>query len=507
MNELMISAVEGALRRAALLRPDATVLLALSGGPDSVALLRALCALRQRGGPAVRAAHVEHGLRGESSLADARFCETLCETLRVPFICLPARLSGGMDAPGAETRAREARYALLLAQARACCADALLTAHHLDDQAETVLSHLIRGSGAQGLSGMAEQTRRNGVLILRPLLALPRETLLRALDGAPYRTDESNRSSCCQRNRLRQEVLPLLTRENPRAAEHMAQSAALLALDEACLHAQAEALLRQTLFDRPSFYCLSREPLKAAPTAVAARALRLFYERGAACAAQADGDAAAGERSLSAADTLGLVALLKAPEGAGLNLPHALRALVTARFVHLTRMADGSPPARVRPAPPVAAPSPAAILTQAELAGPQTVVFSGLTFRFSPDDPARPAPDGLRSVTVPAACLTGAQLRLPRPGDVFHPFGAPGGKPLRRYLTDRKLDPPFRPWLPLLCAGGEALWIAGVGASETTRRAPGPAVRIDVDGVLPWAGETPADLGPESNQTQRSVSP
>ena len=128
MNELMISAVEGALRRAALLRPDATVLLALSGGPDSVALLYALCAVRKRGGPGVRAAHVEHGLRGESSLGDARFCEALCEALGVPFICLHASLTGGMDAPGAETRARDARYALLLAQVRACNADALLTA-------------------------------------------------------------------------------------------------------------------------------------------------------------------------------------------------------------------------------------------------------------------------------------------------------------------------------------------------------------------------------------------
>ncbi|HPS80974.1 MAG TPA: tRNA lysidine(34) synthetase TilS, partial [Candidatus Limiplasma sp.] len=265
MNEQILTTVEAALQRARVLRPGATLLVALSGGADSVALLRAVCALGAKHGFVTRAAHVEHGLRGAASREDALFCERLCAGLSVPFTLDHARLQGGMCAPGAENRAREARYALLIARAKACRADGLLLAHHLDDQAETVLARLIRGSGARGLSGMRECTVWQGVTLLRPLLSLSRESLLASLEGQPYRTDETNRMPCCQRNRLRAGVLPLLAEENPQAASHIAQSAALLAMDDACLQAQTDALFHAALTDRPPILCVRREPLAQAP--------------------------------------------------------------------------------------------------------------------------------------------------------------------------------------------------------------------------------------------------
>ena len=185
MNEQILITVEAALRRAGVLRPEATLLIALSGGADSVALLRTVSALGKRYGFSTRAAHVEHGLRGEASAEDARFCERLCAEMGVPFTLDRANLSGGMAAPGAEARAREVRYRLLLGRARECGADALLLAHHLDDQAETVLSHLVRGSGTRGLGGMREASRVNGVLLVRPLLKLSKADLLASLNGAP----------------------------------------------------------------------------------------------------------------------------------------------------------------------------------------------------------------------------------------------------------------------------------------------------------------------------------
>ena len=154
MNKLLISAAEEVLLRAGVLHSKATVLVALSGGADSVALLLTVKALHRQYGLQVRAAHVEHGLRGVESLADAEFCRALCTRLHVPFTCDHAQLKGDPDSPGMEAAAREARYTLLLARASACGADALLLAHHQDDQAETVLQHLLRGSGARGLRGM-----------------------------------------------------------------------------------------------------------------------------------------------------------------------------------------------------------------------------------------------------------------------------------------------------------------------------------------------------------------
>ncbi len=476
MNEQLLSTAGAVLARAGLLRPDAVLLVALSGGPDSVALLRTMCALRDVRGFAVRAAHVEHGLRGEASREDARFCERLCASLSVPFTCDHAALDGGMTASGAEERAREARYALLIRRAKACGADALLTAHHLDDQAETVLGRLVRGGGARGLSGMREASAMDGVTVLRPFLNVSHQDILRALGDTPYREDESNALPCCQRNRLRTEVLPLLRRENPRAAEHIAQSARLLAMDEDCLAAQADALLKKALLAGPPFFCLRKQPLLSAPDAVAVRALRRFARLGMERLSARTGRPAPAEEAVSAADSLALLSLAKGPAGACLNLPFALKAQASECCVHLLRMADDAP---LAPAPP---PAPVAGLD-----GRRSLRFGGFSFRFSACEPgASPPPDGLRSVAVPASLLPRLTLRTALPGDRIHPFGAGGGKELRRYLTDRKVDAPFRPYLPLVCLSGEVLWAVGVGAAEGTRLDDRPAVRITVSGALPW---------------------
>ena len=534
MNEQILTTVAAVLRRANVLRPGAILLVALSGGADSVALLRAVCTLGARHGFFTRAAHVEHGLRGNASQEDALFCERLCDAMGVPFTLDHAQLGGGMCAPGAETRAREARYALLVARAKACHADALLLAHHLDDQAETVLARLIRGSGARGLSGMREQTVLQGVTLLRPLLSLSKETLLASLDGQPYRTDETNRMPCCQRNRLRANVLPLLATENPQAASHIAQSATLLAMDGACLQAQADVLLQTALIDCPPYLCARRDTLAAAPEAIAVRALRRLVERGFAALSQAERAMAANvalpentvaaspvasstenfainpaanpaanpainpvvydasrdfapeEHAVSASDSLQLLGLLRAPEGATLNLPRGISALAGARFVHLIRMADGSPLSPV-PVPP---------LVTLACRG-QSATFGAFTFRFRAFCPATdPAPDGIHAVVLPDDVLARAVFRVPCAGDHIVPFGARGGKVFRRYLTDRKIDPPFRPGLPLLCEGTEVLWVVGIGAAEGTRITQAPSTLVTVEGEPFWVMNTARSSAP-----------
>lgn len=470
MDERLISAAEEALRRADLLHKKATVLVALSGGGDSVALLFAVLELKKTRGVAVRAAHVEHGLRGEDGLRDAAFCEALCERLCVPFTCDHAALSGGMDGPGAEAAAREARYALLLDRARECKAGALLLAHHQDDQAETVLQHLLRGSGARGLRGMEETAVRGGVTMIRPFLSLPKQVLLNALDGEAYRTDESNLSPVCQRNRLRLEIMPKLADENPAAIAHIAQSAALLKLDEDCLQAQADALLKHTLIDKPPYFCLHKEALLDAHAAVALRTLRRFAELG-----MERHGAPIDERSLSAEDSLELLHLLSAPDNTVLNLPGALHALLTGRFIHLTRM-EGDAPLKDLPLP-----APVPLNTEAN-----PIVFGDIVLLAMPHDPGGITPDGQTTVVLAERVLRTAVLRTPEKGDVIRPFGAAGGKPLRRYLTDKKLDPPFRRHLPVVAVGKEVLWAVGVGAAEATRVANEPSILLTLQGTLPW---------------------
>lgn len=193
-----------------MLPQDGLILVALSGGPDSVALLHFL---RSRGF-AVAAAHFDHHLRPTSG-RDAQFARDLCRTLDVPFYLGGAAVG---DLPGnTEANARRARYAFLEATAEAADAARIATAHNANDNLETVLMHLTRGCGLQGLCGI--QPRRGK--LVRPMLHTTRqaiETYL-AQEGLGYVTDETNDDDRYARNRLRHQVIPVLESLNPRVAE------------------------------------------------------------------------------------------------------------------------------------------------------------------------------------------------------------------------------------------------------------------------------------------------
>jgi tRNA(Ile)-lysidine synthase len=375
-----------------------------------------------------------------------------------------------MSTPGAEAAARKARYALLIARAKACGAEALLLAHHQDDQAETVLQHLLRGSGARGLSGMEEISSRAGMLLCRPFLSLSKQTLTDALGDTPYQTDESNLLPLCQRNRMRLSIMPKLTAENPAAMAHIAQSASLLRMDEICLQSQADQLLQEALISTPPYFCLRKDALRQTADAVALRVLRKFAELGLrTCGDSPD------ELSLSAEDSLAMLALLSAPENTTINLPCALHATVTERFIHLTHMADD------------------ALLCDVPLLTPmsldtdmQSLIFGSISLHMMPHAPGGICPDGKRTVVLTRDLIKTAVLRQPRPGDIIRPFGADGSKPLRRYLIDRKLDQPFRKHLPVIAIGKQVLWAVGVGAAENTRVVKEPSILFTLQGELPW---------------------
>ena len=200
---------------------DVTVLLAVSGGADSVALLRAVVATRRRGEGQVWVAHFNHQLRGEESAADESFVVALCGQLEVP--CRVGRAKPGQLASdskeGLENAARSARYDFLLATAGQLGARYVVTAHTADDQAETILHRIVRGTGIGGLAGIARARPLSPVTtLLRPLLGIRRAELLAYLAelGQPYRLDASNQDPRFTRNRIRHHLLPELARQvNP----------------------------------------------------------------------------------------------------------------------------------------------------------------------------------------------------------------------------------------------------------------------------------------------------
>jgi tRNA(Ile)-lysidine synthase len=236
---------------AKLLKPGMRLAVGVSGGADSVALLRALAERRTELGLVLHSAHLHHGLRGAEADADLAFARSLAEELGLPFH--ESQIDTNAEAENAgetiEEAARRLRYAWFRQLMSAGEIDAVATAHTLDDQAETVLAKFLRGAWTEGFSAIHPVVQFPEGRILRPMLATSRaqvEAYLNAL-GQRWREDSSNRHLTYTRNRIRHELLPLLEGWNPRLREHLAQMAELARDEEAWWQAELARLAPQLL--------------------------------------------------------------------------------------------------------------------------------------------------------------------------------------------------------------------------------------------------------------------
>lgn len=200
------------------------VVVGLSGGVDSTALLLVLHYLSTRTGCRVVAAHLNHNLRDEAE-ADARWCRELCETMGIEFVeeSQDIRKAAQEDGVGLEEAGRDARYKFFARVRTERQADFIALGHHLDDLSEDVLMRFIRGTGWPGLSGMTGFDPERS--LIRPFLMLPKSTLKAFLAhlGVAWREDASNEDSSWTRNRIRNEILPLILRENPNFGDSVAR--------------------------------------------------------------------------------------------------------------------------------------------------------------------------------------------------------------------------------------------------------------------------------------------
>jgi tRNA(Ile)-lysidine synthase len=267
------------IQRHSLLKAGDRVGVAVSGGADSVALLRLLLELRDEMGIVLSVAHFHHGIRGAEADADAEFVARLAKRHNLELH------SGSGDAPGhagarqasLETAARELRYQFFTRLLQAGAADKIATGHTLDDQAETVLMKSLRGAGTRGLAGIYPAL---GAGIVRPLLGVRRsevEEYLRGL-GQEWREDSTNRDRRHLRNRVRHELVPLLERDfNPEVTRVLAESAEVARAEEEFWQREMERLL-------PEVCCgegrsLKLNALLAQPLAVQRRLVRAALER------------------------------------------------------------------------------------------------------------------------------------------------------------------------------------------------------------------------------------
>lgn len=273
----MLQAVRDLTREYDMLPAGGRVLCALSGGADSMCLAHLLLSLSDEGGFTVAAAHYNHRLRGTESDRDEAFVRAWCAEHGVPLLVGSGDVGGEAKrlGRGVEETARRLRYAFLRAAAEELGCVRIATAHNADDNAETLLLHLIRGSGLQGLTGIAP---RRGEVV-RPLLTVTRAQIeaYAAEHSLPYVEDSTNADTAYTRNKLRHTVMPLLRELNPRLTESLSDTARYLRVDNDFLNAQAAAICRNARWAEDNIV-IEAHFIASAPNAVAPRAARRLLE-------------------------------------------------------------------------------------------------------------------------------------------------------------------------------------------------------------------------------------
>lgn len=423
----------------------AEIVAGVSGGADSVALLHILNSWREREEWALTAVHVHHGLRGAAADEDQAFVERLCADWGVP--CRVYRFDVAAEAEkrglGEEETGRLLRYAAFREAAGE--RGRIAVAHHQNDQAETLLMRLCRGTGLKGLAGM-RPVRGN---ICRPLLSCSRAEIERycLAEGLAFREDESNREVKYTRNKLRHHVLPVLEEINPHAAAHIARTAALLADDGEYLEECAAALF--AALERPApegAVSLDREGLQRAHPAMRRRVLRLALGR----FASAD---------VSLVQIEALEELLRKPTGKSRCFLRGIRAENRYGTLRIAQGAAGAAEAFCYALPPegeVSIPEIGAVVSlslQNEKNG--EICGGGCTNVFDYDKIMQRISG--REETGGLTC------RTRRPGDAICLKN--GRKKMKDLWIDEKIPREQREAWPLVAAGEEILWAPGLRAS------------------------------------------
>jgi tRNA(Ile)-lysidine synthase len=483
------ASVRHTIRRHALLAGGDRVAVALSGGPDSVALVHLLRELEAAGDLAVAGlAHFNHQLRGPAADADERFCRDLAARLGLPIEVGRAdvRAAARLQKRSIEDTARHLRYEFLRAAAVRLGAAAMAVGHSLDDQAETFLLRLIRGSGTRGLGSIWP---RAGVII-RPLIDVPRSALRQyaAEHGLAFQDDATNADLSVPRNRVRHELLPYLAREfSPNIVEVLARDASLARDDDERLEREAielaaSVVLSDTDTDKGVMHgrgaasgrvVIDATALASMPAALASRIARLALER----------QAAGGFVGFDAVQRLLGLARDGEP-GMALSLPGQqvrLRVQPASAGAGPRRVVElGAEPARPSRRPGNGDRNVGNHL-RFSLSIPGEVVLPDAGLSIS----AAWAERGMAVEPVAGAAVlvsgVGAPLevRFRRAGDRFHPPGMGGrAKKLQDYLVDRKVDRGQRDLLPLVVDRDDRIvWIVGHAVAEGCLAAgPSPGV-------------------------------
>jgi tRNA(Ile)-lysidine synthase len=427
----VLDRVAATISRYNMLAPGGRVIAAVSGGPDSVCLLHVLRKLKIR---VTGVAHVNHKLRGEASEEDERFVAAMARELGLEFYGAIGNLPGG----NLEQAARRARREFFHDLIRRGLADRIALGHTRDDQAETVLFRMLRGSGLAGLAGILPVT---GEGLIRPLLGVTRAEVETFLDerGIRWREDASNREPRFARNRIRHELLPRLKQDwNPRLAESLAHLADLAYEEERWWAAEVARLAERMLVVSPGAVEVSARELGQLPRPVARRLIRLAIR-------QAKGNV----RGVQFDHIESVLELLEA--GGRTEFPgiHAIRSFDWLRL---------EVPGRSEP-----------------YANPRGGEVTVPGRHLAPDGNSLICLDVIGRKQRATACATLKSdlyfrkfperlvLRGWRPGDRYCPVGHAGDWKLKELFQRQRVPSWRRPFWPILCWGDKILWTRDFG--------------------------------------------
>ncbi|MCZ6670563.1 MAG: tRNA lysidine(34) synthetase TilS [Acidobacteria bacterium] len=440
----------GTLKRYRMVARGDRVVVAVSGGPDSVALFNLFLEARASLDLRLAVAHLNHGIRGREADRDETFVRAMAADHELPFYSerlVPGSLEGGGSL---EERARNERYRFLRSVRDRFGAARIAVGHHRDDQAETFLMRLLRGSGRLGLGSIPPV---RGEYLIRPLIEMTREEILEylRLGRHPYREDSSNQDRRFLRNRIRKDLLPLLASQyNPSISAVLSGTADRLREEECFLDTETRKAFLKVMGekDRPG---LSVSEWKKAPAGLRKRILVAALEHW-----------LGSRRPINSRHIDAIQALMEErSEGHSVTLPGRNRARRNGDWIEFHR-----------PGTPAQRPSTFRLLLPVpgycRLPDPGPV----LRCRLLPRDQFR---GDLRSGGRDRVFLDADRLHPPlvirtrEAGDRFLPFGAPGGKKLKDFFIDRKVPAGMRDVWPLVTSDEEIVWVVGYRIGDRYR--------------------------------------
>ena len=442
---MLLIQIKETIKKYSMLNPGDRVVMAVSGGPDSVCLLSVLHSLAKDLGLTLHVAHLDHMFRGKESADEALFVEELAKKFNIAATIEKIDVSAFCREHGlsAQAGARDVRYKFLANVAETVGGARIATGHTATDQAETFLMRLVRGAGISGLSAIPPK-RGN---IIRPLIETTREDVLGYLQsaGLVYVTDPSNTKPMYTRNRIRTDVLPVLKKFNPRVVETLAAEASLLRDEDEAIEAYLTQMMKGMFDQEDGLIAIKRAEFNALPLAFRRRMFRL-----------AAGLLGADLPLLSRVQVdkaLGFIA--GSQTGRAMRLPEGLRVEREYERFNLSKALEAEHFSHALAVPGKTSIPELGIDIERILSdGGSAGEGEDKNYRWQ----ALFDYDKIRPLLT---------LRNRRPGDRFCPAGMGGrSKKLQDYLVDEKVPRRKRDAIPLLCSGEDILWVVGHRTDE-----------------------------------------